>query len=51
MLFCQIYSILKPSVVGGIGLPLSVQVVGRRFDEEVVLRVMKELEEMAQFAK
>ena len=42
---------MKPAAVGAVGLPLSVQVVGRRFDEEAVLRVMKELKEMAPFQK
>ena len=29
-----------------VGLPVAVQVVARRFNEETVLRVMKEIEEM-----
>lgn len=36
---------VKAAIKGAIGLPLAVQVVGRRFDDEGVLRVMKELDE------
>jgi Asp-tRNA(Asn)/Glu-tRNA(Gln) amidotransferase A subunit family amidase len=35
---------MKQSTKGALGMPLAVQVVGRRYDEELVLRVMKELE-------
>ena len=35
----------KERTKGALGLPLAVQVVARRFDDEMVLRVLKELEE------
>ena len=38
---------MKQATKGAIGLPLAVQVVGRRFEEETVLRVMKDVEALA----
>ena len=42
---------MKQSTKGAIGLPLAVQVVGRRFDEETVLRVMKEVEGLVKYER
>ena len=42
---------MKTATKGAIGLPLAVQVVGRRFDEETVLRVMKEVEGLVKYDK
>ena len=41
---------IKESTKGGLGLPLSVQVVGLPWNEELVLRVMKELENAAKYS-
>ncbi len=35
---------MKKATKGAIGMPLAVQVVGRRNDEETVLRLLKEIE-------
>ena len=42
---------MKQSTKGAIGLPLAVQVVGRRFDEETVLRAMKEVEGLVKYER
>ena len=46
-LHLQFYTRMKQATKGAIGLPLAVQVVGRRFEEETVLRVMKDVEALA----
>ena len=46
-LHSQFYTRMKQATKGAIGLPLAVQVVGRRFEEETVLRVMKDVEALA----
>ena len=39
-----LYNIIKNGTKGAIGLPLNVQVIGKPWHEELVLSVMKELE-------
>ena len=41
---------IKGGCKDSIGVPLAVQVVGRRYDEEMVLRVMTELDKNRKFA-
>jgi fatty acid amide hydrolase len=43
------YGWIKESTKGAEGMPLNVQVVGLPWNEEIVLRVMKELEIAAKF--
>ena len=41
------YKWVADATKGAEGLPIGVQVVGRRFQEELVLHVMKEIETLA----
>ena len=44
--FLQVTGMMKTALgVGTVGLLLAVQIVARRYDEEIVLRIMKELED------
>ena len=36
---------MRKDALDSVGLPLAVQVVGKRYKEELILRVLKELEE------
>ena len=47
----KFYTRMKTATKGAVGLPLAVQVVGRRFDEETVLRVMKEVEGLVKYER
>ena len=40
-----VFKLVQESCKGASGLPLNLQVIGRPFQEEVVLHAMKELEE------
>ena len=40
-----VYGWVKEGTRGALGMPLNVQVVGRPWNEELVLRVMRELQE------
>ena len=40
---------VKEACVDSEGLPLAVQITGRRFDEEKILRLMVELERLSEF--
>jgi Asp-tRNA(Asn)/Glu-tRNA(Gln) amidotransferase A subunit family amidase len=44
----MVYEWLKEGLVGAEGMPLNVQVIGLPWKEELVLRVMQELEAKAQ---
>ena len=35
----------KDALCSSVGVPLGVQVVGKRYEEEIAVRVLKELEE------
>ena len=39
-----LYNLIKSGAKGAVGLPLNVQVIGKAWQEEMVLGVMKELE-------
>ena len=39
-----VYRKIRESIIGAEGLPLSVQVIGRPWTEEIVIYAMKELE-------
>jgi Asp-tRNA(Asn)/Glu-tRNA(Gln) amidotransferase A subunit family amidase len=45
-----LYKLIKSGTKGAIGLPLNVQVIGKPWHEEGVLRIMKELEESANYS-
>ena len=49
IIFLQVYRHIRNGCKDSIGLPLAVQIVGRRYNEELVLRLMKELESVAEF--
>lgn len=49
MVSLQVYRHVIHGCKDSIGLPLAVQIVGRRYNEELVLRLMKELESVAEF--
>ena len=42
---------MKESTKGAIGMPLAVQVVSRRFQEETILKIMKEIEGLAKYKR
>ena len=44
-----LHRLIHSGTQGAIGLPLNVQVIGKPWHEEMVLRVMKELEEAANY--
>ena len=44
-----LYKLIHSGTKGAIGLPLNVQVIGRPWHEEMVLHVMKELEDTANY--
>ena len=44
-----LFSLVHESCKEASGLPLSIQVIGRHFQEELVLHVMKELESESNF--
>merc|ERR1712179_613546 len=44
-----IYKYIKEGSKNSVGMPLAVQVVGRRYNEELILRLMKELETVTEF--
>ena len=46
-----LFKIVKWGQQGAAGMPLNVQVIGKPWEEESVLRIMKELEESANFEK
>ena len=43
------YRQIKRACSGAVGLPVAVQIVGKRFGEEAVLRVMRQLEQLSGF--
>ena len=43
------YRQIKTACSGAVGLPVAVQIVGKRFGEEAVLRVMRQLEQLSGF--
>ena len=45
-----LYDLIRSGTKGAIGLPLNVQVIGKPWHEEMVLHVMKELEELANYS-
>ena len=45
-----LYKLIRSGTKGAIGLPLNVQVIGKPWHEEAVLRIMKELEELASYS-
>ena len=45
------YRHIKNACKGSVGLPLAVQIVGRRYNEELILRLMKELEPIVNFGR
>ena len=45
-----LYKIIRSGTKGAIGLPLNVQVIGKPWHEEMVLHVMKELEDLANYS-
>ena len=45
----QVYRHIKNACKESVGLPLAVQIVGRRYNEELILRLMKELEPIVNF--
>ncbi len=47
----KIYKYIKEGSKNSVGMPLAVQVVGRRYNEELILRLMKELESVTEFEK
>ena len=47
--FYRFIAISRMPCKGSVGLPLAVQIVGRRYNEELVLRLMKELERIVNF--
>ena len=42
---------MKQSTLGAVGMPLAVQVVARRFQEETILKIMKEVEGLAKYKR
>lgn len=46
-----LFDIVRNSTKGAEGLPLNVQVVGRPWQEELILQVMRQIEEVAHFQK
>lgn len=51
MRFFQFVKGMKESTKGAIGMPLAVQVVSRRFQEETILKIMKEIEGLAKYKR
>ena len=45
-----IYEWAKQGSTGALGMPLNVQVIGKPWQEEMVLAVMKELDSMENFS-
>lgn len=45
-----LYNVVREGTKGAIGLPLNVQVIGKPWQEEMVLAVMKELDSMENFS-
>ena len=45
-----LYKIIRNGTKGAVGLPLNVQVIGKPWQEEMVLYVMSELERAAKFS-
>ena len=45
-----LYKIIRNGTKGAVGLPLNVQVVGKAWQEEMVLHVMSELERAAKYS-
>ena len=45
--FFQFYKFVKQRCKNSVGLPLGIQIVGRRFQEELILSLMTELEEVS----
>ena len=42
---------MKESTKGAVGMPLAVQVVARRFQEETILKIMREIEGLAKYKR
>ena len=47
----QAYRQIKRCCKDSVGMPLAVQIVGRRYNEELILRLMKELESVREFQR
>ena len=45
----QVYKIIKKNCKGAIGMPLGIQIVGRRYQEELILAVMMQLDQVSEF--
>ena len=45
-----LYKIIRNGTKGAVGLPLNVQVIGKPWQEEMVLYVMSELERAAKYS-
>ena len=46
-----LYRLIRSGTKGATGLPLNVQVIGKPWHEEMVLFIMKELEELANYSQ
>jgi len=44
-----VYKIIKKNCKGAIGMPMGIQIVGRRYQEELILALMKQLDEVSEF--
>ena len=47
----QVYKHIREACKNSVGMPLAVQVVGRRYNEELILKLMKEIESISKFEK
>ena len=45
----QVYKIIKKNCKGAIGMPLGIQIVGRRYQEELILALMMQLDQVSEF--
>ena len=45
----KVYKIIKKNCKGAIGMPLGIQIVGRRYQEELILALMMQLDQVSEF--